>query len=87
MKTTANNTIIRETYDENLVSLAEMNSWENSHMVINYGNLQVRVSFNDYGKYIIAYYDTNRNVSCKPWSTCKTRKSAESQIKNFFRNF
>ena len=85
---TQNNTITRETYDENLVSLAEMNCWSTSRMVINYGNLQVRVSINDYGKYIVSYYDLNRseNDSCKSWSTCNSRKAAEAQIKKFFRN-
>ncbi len=82
---TQNNTITRETYDENLVSLAEMNCLENAKMVINYGNLQVHVSINDYGKYIIAYY--REGESCKSWSTCTSRNSAENQIKKFFRNY
>lgn len=89
-ETLAAKVIVRETYDENKVSLDEL-GYDNRRMRINYGNLWVSVYF-DGDNISVYYYDRNIDNSKVP-SCCKapgrycSRKSAETQIKRFFRNW
>ena len=83
--------INHEIYDESNVSLSEMN-WDNQRMRISFGNLWVSVSYNGYDTYTVYYYNRKYDNSAVPscWRApgkYKNQKSAETQIKNYFRKY
>ena len=86
-----NKTMTQNITMSNEVKLNELN-WQNNRMTINYRKslyVVITYAFED----ICVYYYDRRNdfykvpSCCKAPSHCKSIKSAETQIKKFFRNW